>query len=77
MHGFPLAVVDAARFCRSSPLESLKIRRRPPLVENPKQLAAQFACAVTEASPNPTDWVARNGDQTIFRVLQKMLPEVY
>ena len=76
MLGFPLTAVDPAMFRRTNSLESLKLRRRPPLVENPKQLAAQFACAVTEPSPSPTDWVARNGEQTIFRTLQKMLPEV-
>ena len=51
-------------------------RSRKPDIENPKELAAEFACAVTEHSTNEADWVARNGDESLFRTLQRMLPEV-
>ena len=52
-------------------------RSRKPDIENPKDLAAEFACAVTEHSTNEADWVARNGDESLFQTLQRMLPEVW
>jgi hypothetical protein len=45
------------------------------VVDNPKQLAAMFASMVTvPASEN--EWIARNGDESLFKVLQQMMPEV-
>ena len=45
-------------------------------VENPKMLAAVFACTVTVPSTNQMDWVARNGAESIFETLRLILPEV-
>ncbi len=45
-------------------------------VENPRQLAAAFAISVTARDHAPTSWVARNGEQSIFRTLQRVLPQV-
>ncbi len=44
--------------------------------ENPKQLALAFAAAVTVHSPSYRDWVARNGEESLFRTLHRILPEV-
>jgi hypothetical protein len=46
------------------------------LYENPKNLAAAFACSVTAASDNHMDWVARNGGESLFQTLSRILPEV-
>jgi hypothetical protein len=44
-------------------------------VDNSIQLAARFASMVTvPASEN--EWVARNGDESLFKVLRQLLPEV-
>ena len=40
------------------------------------ELAVAFANVVTVTSDNTNDWVARNGDESIFSVLQRLLPEV-
>ncbi len=47
------------------------------LYENPKQLAAAFACSVTAPSHNHLDWVARNGGESLFQTLSRILPEVW
>ena len=52
------------------------IRPRKPVIENPKAFSAEFACAVTEASTNQSDWVARNGEESLFSTLERMFPEV-
>ena len=39
-------------------------------------LAAAFANLVTKPSDKASDWVARNGNESIFSVLWKLLPEV-
>ena len=38
--------------------------------------ASIFAQNVTETSDRLQDWVARNGQHSIFAVLQRLLPEV-
>ena len=43
---------------------------------NPRQLAADFACAVTVPSTRDSDWVARNGGESIFETLRHVLPQV-
>ena len=53
-----------------------KMRTKGPIIENPKELAAEFSNAVTEHSSNPMDWVARNGDESLFQTLKKIVPEV-
>jgi hypothetical protein len=55
---------------------SRQVRTRQPIIENPKDLAAEFACAVTVYSENQSDWVARNGNESIYRTLRRILPEV-
>ncbi len=45
-------------------------------IENPRQLSAAFAIAVTSKSDSPHCWVARNGEESIFRTLQRILPQV-
>jgi hypothetical protein len=50
-------------------------RRHRAIVDDPMQLAVMFASMVTTpASEN--EWIARNGDESLFKVLQKMMPEV-
>jgi hypothetical protein len=44
--------------------------------QNPRALAASFALAVTEAPRHGFSWIAKNGDESPFRVLQQLLPEV-
>ena len=50
--------------------------RRHVLIENPRQLAAEFARCVTSDASTTEHWVAKNGDNSLFKVLQRMLPEV-
>ena len=45
-------------------------------LENPIHLAAAFACAVTVPSSNHVDWVARNGEESLFHAINRVLPEV-
>ncbi len=45
-------------------------------LENPIHLAAAFACAVTAPSSNHVDWVARNGEESLFQAINRVLPEV-
>lgn len=47
------------------------------MIENSHDLAAVFAQTVTALSGSPHDWVARNGDNSLFSVLNRMLPEVF
>ncbi len=46
-----------------------------PVVDT-KELAAIFANVVTTPSPHADDWVARNGDESLFSVLHRILPSV-
>jgi hypothetical protein len=46
-----------------------------PLIDEPAELAIAFANVVTIQS-GPDDWVARNGNKSIFAVLYMLLPEV-
>ena len=48
---------------------------RFPHFKDPKQLAISFASAAT-ASSSKNDWVARNGQDSLFAVFQALLPEV-
>ena len=45
-------------------------------VVDPKRLGAAFACAVTVPAPAGWGWVARNGEESIFSVLQRVVPQV-
>ncbi len=46
--------------------------------DKPKQLALSFAMAqaVSVPSPNPHDWIARKGEESLFQAFHQMLPEV-
>ena len=50
-------------------------KRKFVLIDNPRELAAYFACSVTKASTS-NHWVAKNGESSLFKTLQRMLPEV-
>ena len=50
--------------------------RRNDRIENPRQLAAAFACCVTAEANDSNECVAKNSDNSLFKVLQRMLPEV-
>ena len=41
-----------------------------------RQFAMAFACAVTRASEKESDWIAKNGDESIFALLSRLVPEV-
>lgn len=41
-----------------------------------QMFAAEFACLVTVFSDDLNDMVARNGSESIYALLMKMLPEV-
>jgi hypothetical protein len=43
---------------------------------NPKQLALAFAMSVTATSFSCDDIVARRGEESLFRALHRILPEV-
>ena len=45
-------------------------------IENPRRLAAAFACCVTAEANGSTECVAKNSDYGLFKVLHRMLPEV-
>jgi hypothetical protein len=47
-----------------------------PRVENPRNLAAAFAMAVTAQTPVGRGWIARNGKESLFRTLQRIMPQV-
>ncbi len=41
-----------------------------------KEFAIAFTTAVTETSANPREWIAKNGQDSIFATLQRIYPEV-
>ncbi len=50
-------------------------RRNLSVVDDPKGLATMFASMVT-APASEDEWIARNGDMSLFKVLEQMMPEV-
>ena len=52
------------------------IMRSKPLVSDPKQFALSFASAVTVFTSDPSYYIARKGDTSLFHALQTMFPEV-
>ena len=46
------------------------------LFENTKFTAVDFANAVTVPSACRSDWIARRGPDSLFQVLERMLPKV-
>ncbi len=51
-------------------------QKRKDSIENPAELAVAFAKVVTVPSDVQDDWVARNGDKSIFSALRNILPEL-
>ena len=45
-------------------------------MENVKEFAIAFVIAVTEASDEPRNWIAKNGKDSIFATLREIFPEV-
>ena len=45
-------------------------------INNPAEIAVFFANVVTTPSDMPDDWVARNGNKSIFSAFRSVLPEV-
>ena len=45
--------------------------------ETPIRIAAAFACAVTAPSSKYVDWVAKNGDESLFQAFKGVMPEVF
>jgi hypothetical protein len=41
-----------------------------------KEFSASFACAVTRATGNEQDCIAKNGDESLFEVMLKIFPQV-
>ncbi len=50
--------------------------KRTLIIDNPAEIAVLFANVVTTPSDMPDDWVARNGDKSIFSAFRSVLPEV-
>ena len=40
-------------------------------------LAIEIACALTVTSENENDWVARNGPESIYAVVENILSKVF
>ena len=45
-------------------------------IPNPKAFADAFASAVLAPSANRCDWVAKKGPESLFSVLERMMPQV-
>ncbi len=56
-----------------------KFKRNPPrrhIIQNTAELASSFAKVAATPSEMAGDWVARNGDKSIFYAFHNVLPEV-
>jgi hypothetical protein len=53
-----------------------KLKQVPP-IEHPRKVAASFAVAVTARVSNGHGWIARLGEQSLFRTLQRLMPRVW
>ncbi len=74
--GFPLISSIQPIILPRTSFPTKKTRTRTSIFENPKEVAAEFACAITVPSSNQSDWVARNGNESLFRTLRRIIPEV-
>jgi hypothetical protein len=45
-------------------------------IEDAKDFGLAFAQAVTSESSDPTHWIARKGNHSLFRILKDLIPEV-
>jgi len=52
-----------------------RIKQESP-IEHPRKVAASFAIAVTARVAVGSGWIARNGEFSLFRTLQRILPRV-
>jgi hypothetical protein len=50
--------------------------RQAARLQNPRELVARFALTVTERTPVGISWIAKNGDDSLFRIFQRMVPQV-
>ena len=46
------------------------------LHETQRSLAAALACTLTEESCIEGDWIAKNGPESLYTVIRKLVPEV-
>ncbi len=67
---------DAIKELYRKPFRKAKRPAREVFIDNPAELAALFAKVVTTSSDKQDDWVARNGEKSIFSALNNILPEV-
>jgi hypothetical protein len=64
---------DPADLVSQSKRPSERKERR--ITTDPKQLAAEFALAVT-VQASEVDWIAKNGEESLFSTLRRIYPEV-
>ena len=47
-------------------------------VRDPRRFSAEFASSVTTASlPKNVDWIAKNGSESLYALLQEIFPQVW
>ncbi len=61
---------------RKTTIKSDRSPTRKLYIDDPEQIAVFFANVVTTPSDMPKDFVARNGDNSIFSAFRSVLPEV-
>jgi hypothetical protein len=44
-------------------------------IRNAEEFSIAFAIAVTEASNNPHDWIAKKGNESMFTLLNQIFPQ--
>jgi hypothetical protein len=64
-------------YCEISKTVHLKlcIVDRNSKIENPRKLAASFALAITAPTPAGQGLIAKKGDESLFAVLRRILPQ--
>jgi hypothetical protein len=45
-------------------------------MQNPRELVARFALIVTEQTSEGISCIAKNGDNSLFRTFQRIVPQV-
>jgi hypothetical protein len=48
----------------------------PPQIHDAKEFSVSFASAVTERTGNEEDYIAKNGDESLFELMRKISPQV-
>lgn len=51
--------------------------RQEARLQNPRELVARFALTVTQQTTVGICCIAKNGDNSLFRTFQRMVPQVY